>query len=82
MRRSTLLALWPSRCPNPVDWIKWVTLDIVDAMGRELGTISHGRFNPGFHEVSWNAKELNNGFYTYRLTVQASREEQFMSINS
>jgi hypothetical protein len=50
-----------------------VTLDIVDAMGREMGTITQGHFNPGYHEITWDAKELHNGFYTYRLTVQGKQ---------
>lgn len=57
-----------------------VTLDVIDAMGRTMGTISQGRFNPGYHEVSWNAKELNNGFYTYRLTVQ-SKQGRAIQVN-
>lgn len=50
-----------------------VTLDIMDAMGRAVGKISEGRYNPGFHETGFDAKQLNNGFYTYRLTVQGKQ---------
>jgi hypothetical protein len=50
-----------------------VSLEIIDAMGRPVGTIAQGRFNPGYHELSWNANEFNNGFYTYRLTVNNVR---------
>jgi hypothetical protein len=52
---------------------QFVTLDILDATGRTMGTIAQGRYQPGFYEAGFNAKELNNGFYTYRLTVQNSR---------
>lgn len=52
---------------------QFVTLDILDATGRTMGTIAQGRYQPGFYEADFNAKELNNGFYTYRLTVQNSR---------
>ncbi|HEY0652318.1 MAG TPA: FG-GAP-like repeat-containing protein [Chryseosolibacter sp.] len=52
---------------------QFVTLDILDATGRTLGTIAQGRYQPGFYEAVFNAKELNNGFYTYRLTVQNAR---------
>ncbi|MBT1701279.1 VCBS repeat-containing protein [Fulvivirgaceae bacterium PWU4] len=46
-----------------------VSLDIIDAMGKAAGTISQGSYGPGYHEVSWDAKTLSSGFYTYRLTV-------------
>jgi hypothetical protein len=47
-----------------------VTLDIMDAMGRNAGTIVQGMLAPGYHETGLDAKQLNNGFYTYRLTVK------------
>ncbi|HET9486553.1 MAG TPA: T9SS type A sorting domain-containing protein, partial [Chryseosolibacter sp.] len=47
-----------------------VTLDIVDALGRTVGTLKNGVFNPGYHEAAFDATEMNNGFYTYRLTVR------------
>jgi len=47
-----------------------VDLTVFDTMGSETATLLQGRFSPGFHEVTWNAKELRTGFYTYRLTVQ------------
>ena len=47
-----------------------VSLEIVDITGKKVGTVAHGRFDPGYHELTWNAGELNNGFYTYRLNVQ------------
>jgi hypothetical protein len=50
-----------------------VTLDLVDGVGRPMGTISQGRFNPGYHEVAFDAGELNAGFYAYRLTVQGKQ---------
>jgi hypothetical protein len=52
---------------------QFVTLEILDATGRTMETIAQGRYQPGFYEAALNAKELTNGFYTYRLTVQNSR---------
>jgi hypothetical protein len=52
---------------------QFVTLDILDATGRTMGVIAQGRFQPGFYETGFSAKDFNNGFYTYRLTVQNSR---------
>lgn len=50
-----------------------VTLEILDATGKHIGTLAQGRYQPGFYETGFNARELNNGFYTYRLTVQSSQ---------
>jgi hypothetical protein len=50
-----------------------VTLEILDATGKQVGTIAQGRYQPGYYQTGFNAKELNNGFYTYRLTVQGSQ---------
>lgn len=50
-----------------------VSLDIIDAMGKAAGTISQGSYVPGYHEVSWDAKTLSSGFYTYRLTVNGKQ---------
>lgn len=47
-----------------------VTLDIIDAMGRAVGTVEQGRFNPGYHKAAFDATKMINGFYTYRLTVK------------
>jgi hypothetical protein len=47
-----------------------VSLQIMDAMGRPVGTIKEGQYNPGYYEAAFDAKELMNGFYTYRLTVR------------
>ncbi len=47
-----------------------VSLEVIDAMGRTAGTIMQGRMDPGYHEVSFDGKELGNGLYTYRLIVQ------------
>jgi photosystem II stability/assembly factor-like uncharacterized protein len=50
-----------------------VTLDIVDATGRPMGVLKQGLFNPGYHEVAFDAKELTIGFYLYRLSVQGQK---------
>lgn len=47
-----------------------VTLDVIDAMGRSAGTVAQGYFAPGYHEVTFDARELSNGLYTYRISVQ------------
>ncbi len=47
-----------------------VSLDIVDNLGRKAGTVTQGRFNPGYYDASFDARELPSGVYMYRLTVQ------------
>jgi hypothetical protein len=48
-------------------------MDIVDATGRLIGVLKQGYFNPGYHEIAFDAKELNIGFYLYRLSVQGQK---------
>jgi hypothetical protein len=52
---------------------QFVTLDLVDPMGRSVGTIVQGRFTPGFNHTTFETNNLPGGFYTYRLTVQNSK---------
>jgi hypothetical protein len=49
------------------------TIEILDALGRTVGTLTNGMFNPGYHEAAFDATEMMNGFYTYRLTVKNRR---------
>ena len=50
-----------------------VSLDIVDAMGRPVGTVKQERLNPGYHEATFDVHGMMTGFYTYRLTVKNSK---------
>jgi hypothetical protein len=59
---------------------QWVTLDIIDALGRTVGVIKQGQFIPGYHQAAFDAKEMVNGFYTYRLTVK-NRGGQTTEVN-
>jgi len=44
-----------------------VTLQILDLAGRELETLTAGRFSAGAHQVNWHAEKYAGGVYLYRL---------------
>lgn len=46
-----------------------VSLEILDNLGRTISRVKQGLFNPGYHEASFDATGMVNGFYTYRLNV-------------
>lgn len=50
-----------------------VVLSVLDVTGNTVATPLARTFEPGYHEVSWNAKALPSGFYTYMLTVQTEK---------
>lgn len=52
---------------------QFVSLDLIDPMGRNIGSVVQGRFKPGFNQARFEANALPNGFYTYRLTVQNAK---------
>ncbi len=56
---------------------KWVSLDVVDILGRKVRTITEGDYAPGYHEVSWDAVDssgspLAGGIYLTRLKNAAT----------
>lgn len=87
---SSVVGLGPAY-PNPAsDFISFVfslpdqggvdqmvTLEILNALGQEVATPVNGRFDPGYHEVLWNARDMTSGLYTYRLTVSARNKKDF-----
>ncbi|MDZ7374075.1 MAG: T9SS type A sorting domain-containing protein [candidate division KSB1 bacterium] len=44
-----------------------VTLEVFDALGRCVAVLAKGRFQAGFHTVTFDAKDLPSGVYLYRL---------------
>ena len=57
-----------------------VSLDVMDSMGRKVGTLKQGSLNPGYHEAVFDASEMMKGFYTCRLTVK-NRNGQTTAVN-
>jgi hypothetical protein len=47
----------------------FVTLKIYDALGREIVTLVDGERGQGNYSVNFNARNLSNGIYFYRLTA-------------
>jgi uncharacterized delta-60 repeat protein len=59
---------------NPTTKIKYqlpqnsfVTIKVFDAIGREVKTLVNQHETTGFHEISFNGKELSSGMYIYRI---------------
>ncbi len=47
----------------------FVTLKIYDILGKEISTIVNEKQTPGVYSVEWNAADIANGVYFYRLTI-------------
>lgn len=59
---------------NPTTTIKYeipknsfVKLSIYDLLGREISTLVNQAQNAGYHEVTFNAKDLSSGIYVYQI---------------
>ena len=48
-----------------------VTIKILDILGKEIETLVHGRYEPGYHDVIWNAENCSSGIYFY--VIQADQ---------
>ena len=44
-----------------------VSLKVFDVLGREVATMINGRMEAGYHQVTFNARELASGMYIYQL---------------
>lgn len=51
-----------------------VELVIYDMLGRTVATLIDKKLGKGFHEVKWNASNLNSGVYFYRLKTDYASE--------
>ncbi len=59
---------------NPGTAIRWemaasdmVTLTVYDVTGRRIGTLVNDRYEPGSHEIHFDATHLASGVYLYRI---------------
>ncbi len=48
-----------------------VMLEMFDMLGNKVSTLHEGETLPGFHSISWDAENVNDGIYLYRLQVSA-----------
>ena len=46
-----------------------VRVDVYDVQGRRVQTLTDRRYQPGEHDVDWDASGLATGTYLYRLMV-------------
>jgi M6 family metalloprotease-like protein len=46
---------------------EWVTLTLYDVTGRKIGTLVNERYDPGSHEIHFDATQLASGVYLYRI---------------
>ena len=51
------------------------TLDVFDVLGRKVRTLANGMMDAGPHSVEFNAKNLSDGVYTAKLTVNGAQRE-------
>jgi hypothetical protein len=51
-----------------------VKIDIYDIQGRFVGELVNNNFQLGFHEYTWDARNLSSGFYFIQLKTQYNRE--------
>jgi subtilisin-like proprotein convertase family protein len=57
-----------------------VRISLVDMMGRELGDITNRIYSAGEHQLKWNAQNLPQGRYFYRLQTDDHVEVKSMMI--
>ncbi|MDP8240012.1 MAG: CotH kinase family protein [Candidatus Hatepunaea meridiana] len=61
----------PFNCQVFIRWsqyaIGYVHLSVYDLAGRELQTITNGRYPTGYHTISWQAGELPAGMYFVKM---------------
>ncbi len=47
----------------------FVNMEIYNSLGQKVATLLNKRINPGQHKVKFNASNLSNGIYYYKLTA-------------
>jgi subtilisin-like proprotein convertase family protein len=57
-----------------------VRISIIDMMGRELITVTDRQYSAGSHNIGWNASDLQQGQYFYRIQTDRSVDVKSMVI--
>ncbi|MBZ0200147.1 MAG: T9SS type A sorting domain-containing protein [Ignavibacteriaceae bacterium] len=72
---------------NPSTSIKYslavdskITLKVFNVVGQEVATLLQGNMAAGFHEVKFDASNLNSGVYFYRLEASGLDGKTFSSV--
>ena len=56
----------------------FVSIRVIDVLGREVATLVSEVRPPGRHEVTWQARNASSGLYFYQLQTGAFRETKKM----
>jgi hypothetical protein len=54
--------------------VSYVTLKVYDIIGREVATLVDGRQSAGYHNITFNARDLPSGVYLYRIQADKFME--------
>jgi hypothetical protein len=49
-----------------------VSVELIDNMGRALETVVQGEYRPGYHEASFDMRQMSSGLYTLRMNVSGT----------
>jgi hypothetical protein len=52
----------------------WTTLKVYNTIGQEVATLISEELMPGKYEYTWDAGDLSNGVYLYRISVNGKEE--------
>jgi hypothetical protein len=71
---------------NPTTMISWdlavnshVTIKVYDVLGQVVATLINKNFDVGFHNLEFNAVNLNSGVYFYTIEAKGKNGENFVS---
>ena len=56
----------------------YVSLKIYDILGREVTTLVDGKYRAGNYNVVFDAKDLSNGVYFYRIQAKSKSGDRFI----
>jgi hypothetical protein len=70
---------------NPVTIISWqlavgsdVELSIYNTLGQKVTTLVNGKFDAGYHQITWDAIGLAAGIYYYQIIAGNYRDVKKM----
>jgi hypothetical protein len=57
-----------------------VSLKIYNTLGQEVATIINGNISEGFHDIVYDASELNSGVYFYKIDATGNNGQSFTQV--
>lgn len=57
---------------------RFISLTVYDIVGQKIFTLLNENLSPGFYEIEFDASELSNGIYFYRLSTTSYSETKSM----